>query len=187
MNKGCCQQTFLAPIIPYRSTFCFKNDKRAYLSYTDIITLKRQWNMFEKVENNDSIAYSTIIGGGNDSFYIFNNQSEKLDYNLGRLNHIAEYPNYDDFLTPYSKRQRDNIKSVNSIIGDSKIFRDTETCCPNFDRSNVITNNELLRNTTARNLYFKVSTQKAMFPKTPYKFSGNDEYLLYKTYEQALC
>lgn len=184
MYKGCFKESNLVPVIPYRSTFCFKNDTRAYLAYTDIITLKRQWDMFEQVENTDSIFYSTINGGGTvESFYLFNNQAEKLDYEQGRLNHIAEYPDNQDFTVPYSKKPR----NVKSIIGNPNIFPVTEDCCPNFDRSNVITNNQLLRNTTGINLYVKVSTQKAMFPKSPYKFSGNDEYLLYKTYEQTLC
>ena len=49
-------------MIPQRSTFCFIHNKLAYLYHKDLITLKTQWDTFERVENHNSIIYSTLTG-----------------------------------------------------------------------------------------------------------------------------
>ena len=45
---------------------------------------------------------------------------------------------------------------------------------------------EILENRKAKNLYIGVSTFVNKYPKTPYKFSSNDEYLLYKKYRDTI-
>ena len=45
---------------------------------------------------------------------------------------------------------------------------------------------EILENRKAKNLFIGVSTFTAKYPKTPYKFGSNDEYLLYKKYRDTI-
>ena len=214
----CCKPGSYDPIIPQRSTFCFKHDTRAYLNFNEIMTMKKQWDTYERVENYNSIVYSTIVGlspplpatpipppplpatpipppplpatptpvirpstistgSANIIFYNFQNQEELLDYNQGKLQHIAEYPDVSDFCVPYSKKPT----NIAGVFNSNGYFIEKSI------KSNLIDNSERLTNTTGRNLYVLVSTQKSLFPKSPYKFSGNDEYLLYKRYESNNC
>jgi len=46
---------------------------------------------------------------------------------------------------------------------------------------------EILENRKAKNLYIGVSTFVAKYPKSPYKFGSNDEYLLYKKYRDTIA
>jgi hypothetical protein len=46
---------------------------------------------------------------------------------------------------------------------------------------------EILENRKAKNLYIGVSTFTAKYPKSPYKFSSNDDYLLYKKYRDTIA
>jgi hypothetical protein len=183
MKKGCCKVE-KPPVVPQRSTFCFSHSTRAYLSNSDIITLTRQWDTFERVENINSIVYSTIVGtktfNNNQPFYTFLNNNELKDYEQGRLNHIAEYPSVTDFVVPYSKKP----VAVSSIIGNAQIFG---ICCPDEDKSKRLSNNERVTNIKALNLYVRVSTQTALYPKSPYKFIDSQEYLLYKNYKERNC
>jgi hypothetical protein len=183
MNRNCHNSGFLQNIVPARSTFCFKHDTRAFLSQHDLIALKRQWDTFERVENYNSIVYSTINGSespANLIFYSFLNQSELDDYKLGQANHVSEYPNVADFLTSYSKKP---IIPKNSTIVSTVVSPYiSPLCCPEYISTNVISNAELLANKTAKLIYERVSTQAALFPKSPYKFSGASEYLVYKQY-----
>ena len=135
--------------------------------------------------------YSTIIGKPvnpkgdlvTDSiYYLFSGEGELQDYRQGRLNHVTEYPTVNDFVVPYSQRP---TYSVSDIIGNANIFPGI-VVDPRIDKSKVLTNDERLANITALNLYVKVSTQTALYPKTPYKFTSNQEYLLYKNYVQTV-
>jgi hypothetical protein len=182
MNRNCHNSGFLENIVPARSTFCFKHDTRAFLSQNDIIALKRQWDTFERVENFNSIVYSTITGSESSTslvYYSFLNQSELDDYKLGQVNHIAEYPTVADFLVSYSKKP---IIAKNSTVVSTVTPFISPLCCPDYISTNVISNTELLVNKTAKLIYERVSTQAVLFPKSPYKFSGSSEYLAYKQY-----
>jgi len=176
-----------------RSTFAFKHDSQSYLKQDELTTLRRQWDAFERVENYNSIVYSTIYGtptktmGGSvtDSiYYPFSGDVELQDYRQGRLNHIAEYPDVTDFIVPYS--QKPAFRTVSDIIGNANIFP-TVVVDPNIDKSKLLTTAERLKNITALNLFVKVSTQTSLYPKSPYKYASNEEYLLYKNYVQTKC
>lgn len=183
MNRNCHNSGFLENIVLARSTFCFKHDTRAFLSQHELIALKRQWDTFERVENFNSIVYSTITGLESSPsliFYTFLNQSELDDYKLGQANHISEYPTVSDFLVSYSKKPI--IPKNSTIVSTVVAPYISPLCCPEYISTNVISNAELLANRTARLIYERVSTQAVLFPKSPYKFSSSTEYTVYKQY-----
>jgi len=140
------------------------------------------------VENYDSVVNSTILGlnktgvKANIPYYTFLSQSELQEYNQGRINHIEEYPSVSDFVVPYSKKPT----SISSIVGNAQIFSNTP-CCPDEDKSKLLSNTERFAKRNGLDLYVRVSTQTGLYPKSPYKFSSNDEYLLYKNYAQTYC
>jgi len=188
MKKFCCSSE-RSEIVPQRSTFCFVNTT-TFLYHSDLFALKKQWETFERIENYNSIIYSTINGTGipekgadsetNPLFYTFTSDAELQEYRQGRLNHISEYPAVNDFVVPYAQKPL----AVKDIINDTNIFY-TTPCCKNIDKSKLLTNDERLNNITALNLYVRVSTQTAMYPKSPYKFQSAQEHLLYNTYKNT--
>ena len=163
-----------------------------------MFVLQKQWDTFEKVENRNSIVHSTLVGlkntpgsanllqsGDNVSdslFYTFTGADELQEYRQGRLNHVQEYPTVTDFVVPYANKPI----QVGDIIGNAEIFGEPR-CCPNITKTIPLTNAERLKNRNALNLYIAVSTHTELYPKSPYKFKSNDDYLMYKNYILTNC
>jgi hypothetical protein len=103
----------------------------------------------------------------------FKNNEERMKYLAGQADHIREYPDVSGFLLPYSQRHYDvlytNISSVNQI----------NCVCPNIDTSKKTSAERALLNTKELSLYSQVSTFNATYPKSPYKFQSNADYLTY--------
>lgn len=205
MNKHHCGTPVRAPYVaPFRSTFCYINTTKFYLAQNDIIALKEQWAKFEDVENHDSIVYNKILNSvpeqtatsADKPWFKFANDTERQIYLKGQAHHLAEYPSVSDFQIPYSKKLVTlsstvlqtlstiypspiiNIQPISSVASTIATLPSTTSQLNPKQQSS----DEILKNKTALNLYVRVSTQNHFFPKSPYKFKGNDEYLLYKTY-----
>ena len=186
------------PLVPMRSTFCYVNTSQ-YVSHADIIDNKRKWETFERIENNDSIVLNrlaqtvpTPVNGGPTGtdrvFYNFINNEERNDYLAGQRAHIATYPTVTDFVVPYSKKPIPYTSTVVAAL--QSINYDYITLpggCPNVNKGKPKSREELLNEQKALNLFVLVSTQTALYPKSPYKFSGMDEYLTYKKYKETHC
>ncbi len=188
-----CQRP--APLVPMRSTFCFDNtNKGKYLTNADRINRRRAWEMFEKVENNDSAVRAMLAdtvpnpqGGAPDRiFYIFENDEDRVLYKTGQRAHISQYPNITDFEIPYANKPIQYTSTVLAAISKSAAAITTGPC-PNEPKSKPLTNDERLFNQKSLNLYVKVSTQTGLYPKSPYKFASTEEYLMYKKYKAINC
>ena len=65
-----------------------------YRTKSDLLTLQRQWNTFEKVENyNFKIYLQFLRGDFRQTWYQFNNNTEVSDYRVGQQLHVNRYPN----------------------------------------------------------------------------------------------
>lgn len=205
MDKFHRSPPFREPYIaPKRSTFCYINTTKPYLAQNDIIALKEQWGKFEDVENHDSIVYDRIINSVpaltaicvDKPWYKFANDTERQIYLKGQAHHLLEYPSVSDFQIPYSKKLITLSSTVlqtlstiypSSIINTQPISSVASTIATLPSTSTQLnpkpqSSDEILKNRTAQNLYVRVSTQNSIFPKSPYRFNGNNEYLLYKAY-----
>lgn len=185
-------------ILPFRSTFCFPASTMKYKSRMEIRNLKNQWDTFERIENINSIVRNNLAnqlpveaGGGpsEPAFYQFTGSEEKTAYNLGQLAHTITYPDITDFLVPYSAKAIPYTSTVISTLIQKTYppIPSTSVCANVLPPKPPLTNDILLRNTNGLNLYVRVSTQIAQFPKSPYKFKSNTEYITYNEYKKLLC
>jgi len=188
------------PIAPMRSTFCFPESTMKYKSRLEIRQFREQWNTFERIENYNSIVRNKLAqtvppegksGTSTPAFYQFQGSAEKTAYNLGQSAHTVTYPDETDFLVPYAAKPIPYTSTVMStIVGYKYVYvsTTTSTFCSNILPTGPKKDSDvLLRNRNGLNLYVRVSTQSAQFPKSPYKFSSNSEYLLYNEYKKILC
>lgn len=78
---------------PLRTQYVFDLSGVKYKSRIDILTMQRQWETFERVENYNDVIYQRFAGGDRSkTYYQFKDQSEKNDYRVGQILHINRYP-----------------------------------------------------------------------------------------------
>ena len=175
-----------APETPFRSTFCYiPPSSFIYKSRQDITDLKRQWETFERIENYNSIVANKLantIPDDKQVYYIYVDNQEQIDYTQGQLAHIQRYPDISDFLVPYAKKPILYTSTISTIISNLGL-NDRIGPCPNEPTSVIISNEQRIQNRKSNDIYIRVSTQNAIYPKSPYKFGSNEEYLLYKKYK----
>jgi len=182
---------------PLRSTFCFPSSSFFNQSHQDILELKNQWNTFERIENYNSIVLNTLAqelpkesgSSVTDSvFYQFNSSQEKTTYKLGQLYHTVVYPDVVDFQQPYASRPIPYTSTVLSTIkGQTYVDLPSTIVCSKFIPPPPLDQDTVLNNRLGLNIYVRVSTQNALFPKSPYKFASNKEYITYMNYKNINC
>jgi hypothetical protein len=197
---SCREPTLDPPDLPVRSTFCFPESTMKYKSRLEIRQLREQWDTFERIENFNSIVLNKLAqtvppeassGTSTPAFYQFQSSAEKTAYNLGQSAHTVTYPDETDFLVPYASKPIPYISTViSTIVGYKYVYvsTTTSTFCSNIlPTAPKLDSDIILRNRNGLNLYVRVSTQIGQYPKSPYKFSSNSEYLLYNEYKKILC
>lgn len=185
------------PVAPFRSTFCFPESSLQYKSQADIQKLRTQWETFERIENYNSIVLNQLASMMpvevasapiTPSFYQFVDSAEKSNYNLGQLAHTVIYPDVTDFSIPYASRPIPYTSTVISTISGTKYdISGAAVFCSNILPPPPLANDILLRNTNGLNLYVRVSTQIAQYPKSPYKFTSNNEYITYSEFKRVFA
>ena len=192
LTLSCTEIPRALPLPSTRSTFCFDLSGIRYKSRTELTELKQQWDTFERLENRNSGILNFLAQNPPPPLQLYDESvfvrpssfAEKIAYSKGQLAHIARYPDISDFIVPYANRP---IPYNSSVV--SSIFVQSEG--PVTGGCRVIPTipidfASVLQNRKATSLYINVSTFNARFPKSPYKFSSQDEYLLYKKYRDTL-
>jgi hypothetical protein len=78
---------------PKRTQYAFDLSGVKFKSRSDILTMQRQWDTFERIENYNDIIYQRFeVGDRSQTYYQFRDQAEKNDYRVGMLLHINRYP-----------------------------------------------------------------------------------------------
>jgi len=176
-----------------RSSFCYKNTSPLKLTLAEELVKKQQWAKFEEVDKINSFTYNSIISQGGISsgysnstnspiFYTFQSHKEISDYSAGQRAHIFEYPDISGFVIPYAQR-------TYPIIGQDISGQDISghPSCPKADVSKIQSAKRLLFNTKDLTLYNQVSTFNAKFPRSPYKFQSNTDYITYSKIKKLIC
>jgi hypothetical protein len=185
-----CTEPYRAPPpLPVRSTFCYSTTGK-FFSKQELIDDKRRWETFERVENHNSIVReelanivpATGIGQVERVWYQFKDNQERTEYKMGQFAHIAKLPSVTDFIQPYSNRTIPYTSSVLSSIASLPINTTTNCACERPVLGKTIPVDQRLSDIKALNLFVRVSTQTAKYPKSPYRFDSAEEYLLYKRY-----
>ena len=194
---SCTEPSGPEPQLPYRSTFCFPESSLQYKSQAEIRQLRTQWDTFERIENYNSIVLNQLgsmmpavapSGMINPSFYQFVDSAEKTNYNMGQLAHTVIYPDVDEFLAPYAKRPIPYISTIISSIAATRYdISEGDVACSNVLPPPPLDSDIILRNRAGLNLYVRVSTQMAQYPKSPYKFTSNNEYITYSEFKRVFA
>lgn len=176
-----------------RSTFCYINTSPSKLTHSEEIIRKRQWDTFEQVENANAVILNSIINNGGvpsgysnstnvPIFYTFQSNKERANYLAGQIAHIFEYPDISGFITPYAQRSYPIISGAIDISGQNM-----NAVCPKADVSKIVSAERRLFNRKDISLYTQVSTYNATFPRSPYKFQSNTDYINYNKIKKLIC
>jgi len=78
---------------PLRTQYAFDLSGVKYKSRIDILTMQRQWETFERVENYNDIIYQRFSAGDRgQTYYQFRDSGERNDYRVGQMLHMNRYP-----------------------------------------------------------------------------------------------
>jgi hypothetical protein len=78
---------------PTRTQYPFDLSGVKFRSRADILTMQRQWETFERIENYNDIIYQRFAAGDrSQTYYQFRDQAEKNDYRIGMQLHMNRYP-----------------------------------------------------------------------------------------------
>ncbi len=78
---------------PLRTQYPFDLSGVKFKSRSDILTMQRQWETFERIENYNDIIYQRFSKGDrSQTYYQFRDLTEKNDYRIGQVLHVNRYP-----------------------------------------------------------------------------------------------
>ena len=78
---------------PQRTQYLFDLSGVKYKSRSDILTMQRQWDTFERVENYNDVIYQRFaVGNRGLTYYQFRDRAEMNDYRVGQQLHEQRYP-----------------------------------------------------------------------------------------------
>lgn len=78
---------------PQRTQYIFDSVGVRGKSRNDILTMQRQWNAFERIENYNDVVYQRLqIGLRDRMYYQFRDRAELNDYRIGQELHVRRYP-----------------------------------------------------------------------------------------------
>jgi hypothetical protein len=79
--------------VPLRTQYAFDLSGVKYKSRIDILTMQRQWETFERVENYNDVIYQRFsVGDRSQTYYQFRDSTERNDYRIGQMLHMNRYP-----------------------------------------------------------------------------------------------
>jgi len=78
---------------PLRQQYIFDLSGAKFKTRCEILTMQRQWNTYERIENYNDIVYQRLEKGYRDRlYYQFKNNEELADYRNGMQLHNLRYP-----------------------------------------------------------------------------------------------
>jgi hypothetical protein len=191
---------------PLRTQYAFDLSGVKCKTRSDLITLQRQWDTFERVENNDDIVYQKItVGNRGQLYYQFLSRQESNDYKNGQMAHIKRYPwlpsstfdsiRYRAFPIMSTITSTIKISGINYISSYTSSFFEvpSKTGIPNIDAPSKIctpfsptqTSSEYLSKITDLNTYMYVSTFNSGHTYK-YIFTSDEEKMSYYRAERKI-
>jgi hypothetical protein len=161
-----------------RTPYPFNASWYKYKTSADINTLRRQWDMFELVENyNFLIRKQMNAGDFSARWYTFLQTSYLLDYNRGRTLHEAQYPTID--FTP----ERNKFVQQSTIY--TKVSYESSQPSNGLLLSTSTTEGERLKKASDLSMYIHVSTFNSIH-KYKWVFTSDEDRLAYMKTELSL-
>lgn len=176
-----------------RQPFLFDLSGVKCKSRSEILTMQRQWDTFEHIENYNDQIYNRFCQGLRDKpYYQYRDMSEKNDYRVGQMLHVNRYP----FLTTdaristiagvpvstlasISDRQ---IPNVEVIAGPQNYSQVSKICVPT---STMLSQAEYIAQQSENSVYIHVSTYNGVH-RYKYNFVSDEEKLMYLRAERRV-
>jgi len=178
MRLELVHQKLLQSRMATRTQYPFQASWYKYKTLSEINILRRQWNMFETVENYDfKIRIQMNAWYFSQRWYAFLLASDHTDYNRGKSLHEAQYPTIN--FTP----------ERNKFVQQSTIYTNVayEFSQPSNGLllSSAMTEGERTKKNGDMSMYINVSTYNATHVYK-WNFSSEDERLGYEKIAQSL-
>jgi len=160
-----------------RTQYPFNASWYKYKTPAEINILRRQWNMFEMVENCDfQIRIQMNAGYFGHRWYTFLQSSDHTDYTRGKMLHEAQYPTVD--FTP----ERNKFVQQSTIY--TKVAYEYSQPSNGLLLSSAMTEGERIKKNSDTLMYINVSTYNATHVYK-WNFSSEDDRLAYEKIAQS--
>lgn len=178
MRLELVHQKLLQSRMATRTQYPFQASWYKYKTLGEINILRRQWNMFETVENYDyKIRIQMNAGYFSQRWYAFLLASDHTDYNQGLSLHRSQYPTID--FTP----ERNKFVQQSTIY--TKVTYDFSQPSNGLLLSSAMTEGERVKKNSDLLMYINVSTYNATHVYK-WNFSSEDDRLAYEKIARSL-
>ena len=144
-----------------------------YKTKSDILTLQRQWDTFNRVQAVNFSIYLKILKGEPLNWYVFVNNQEATDYRNGQQLHTIRYPYISPvFFQPISIAPIPTSSFVTGPPRFSQVPPQTNTVPP-------ITESQKTENNSDVSIYRFVSSYNVLHSTFTYQFQSNEEQMAY--------
>ena len=165
---------------PLRTQYFFDLSGVKYKSRGDVMRLREQWDIFERVENYNDIVYQRMSNGDRGTlYYQFKDREESSSYRQGQLQHTQRYP----WLAP---------STFNSISSRPLPTANIAIPTPNINNvaryiqdTGAIPSSEYLEQHADEAIYRHVSSFNSTH-KYKYSFTNKEEQLAYNRFAQNI-
>jgi len=151
-----------------------------YKTKSDILTLQRQWNTFNRVQAINFSNYLNNLSGDPPIWYSFANNQEATDFRNGQQLHVLRYP-----YIPSNFFQQISLAPIPS--------NRYSTGPPRFSQANPqanvispLTEGQKIENNADMSIYTFVSSYNVLHSTFTYQFQSNEEQLAYYRAERRI-
>jgi hypothetical protein len=165
-----------------RTQYCYDLSGVKYRTKSDLLTLQRQWETFEKVENYNFQIYKNFLAGNfGQTWYQFQSNTEASDYRVGQQLHVNRYPNI-----PPAVFQSISLAPLPICTNGSgpPIFKQTPA---QIVSAPTLTEGQKTENNADLAIYTQVSTFNVLHSTFTYQFTSNEEQMAYYRAERRIC
>jgi len=151
-----------------------------YKTKSDLLTLQRQWDTFNRVQAINFAIYLNILKGGAPNWYVFASNQEATDYRNGQQLHTLRYPYIP--ATFFQSVALAPIPTNNLTTGPprfSQVPPQTNTVPP-------LTEGQKIENNADMSIYTFVSSYNIMHSTFTYQFQSNEEQMSYYRAERRI-
>jgi len=169
-------------LTPKRTQYPVNLSNIKYRTRMETLTLSRQWDTFERIENYNDIVYQKLqTGDRSTTYWQFVDASEQKDYTAGQMLHVNFYSSLPaSTFSPISSRPMPNVK----VVTPAPSFSVSGPVC--IPQTSAVPASEYTQQQSDLSIYVNVSTYNSVH-KYQYIFPTNEEFMSYNRGKDAVC
>jgi len=144
-----------------------------YKTLSDILTLQRQWNTFDRIQNLNFGVYLSNLQGKPQNWYSFISNQEASDFRVGQQLHTNRFPNIPPVF--FQQVSLLPIPTSSNLTGPPRFSQ----AQPQINSPPPLTEGQKTENNADMAIYTYVSTYNIMHSTFTYQFQSNEEQLAY--------